>query len=138
MVYQDSVSDCASYGLIQFFASVSNRVFVFVSQFKVLHVSCQSHFGLSHDSLDKLSVSRIIPIESNSGELVCIPASQLQAKCIFVSIANSSSSSSQYVVTFSIICCMITHTRVKLHGHFSAISFNIMGLGRQQRVHRYH
>ena len=99
VVFQED-SGCAAYGQILFFVSVSNNVFVFVSKFEVLCVTCQSHFGLSHDSLDKLSVSRIVLIESNSGELVCIPASQLQAKCIFVSVTNSSSSCYQYVVTF--------------------------------------
>ena len=82
VVFQDS--GCAAYGQILFFVSASNNVFAFVSKFEVLRATCQSHFGLSHDSLDKLSASRIVPIESNSGELVCIPASQLQAKCIFV------------------------------------------------------
>ena len=78
VVFQDG-SGCAAYGQIQFFTSVSNEVFVFVSKFEQLSVTCQSHFGLFHDSLDKLSVSRIIPIRSvDGGEMVCIPASQLQ------------------------------------------------------------
>ena len=68
------------------FVSISNQVFAFVVKLQTQPVSCQAHFGISHNSLDVLHVSKIVPIDSTGGRMVCIPASNLISKRVFISI----------------------------------------------------
>ena len=79
--------------------SISNQVFAFVVKLQAQPVSCQSHFGVSHNSLDVLHVSKIVPIESAGGRMVCIPASNFISKCVYVSI-DDDLCKCQYVVSF--------------------------------------
>ena len=94
----NDASHCVCYGQIQFFVLVSDRPYAYINKFEPLAVTCQSHFHLSHSSLDKLSASNIVPIQSQS-ESIFIPTSSLISKCMFVNIADSSNSC-MYVITF--------------------------------------
>ena len=87
--FNDAASNCVSYGQIQFYVLVSNRPYAFVKKFEPLAITCQAHFHLSHPSLDKLSASNIVPIQSHR-ENIFIPTSSLISKCMFVSVADSS------------------------------------------------
>ena len=98
IVFKDAC-DTTAYGQIQFFVLVSNSVFAYVKKFEPLAVSCQAHFHLSHQSLDVLSASNIVPVKSDSEIDVFIPASSLVSKCIFVSITDSSNSCN-YIISF--------------------------------------
>ena len=82
-----------------FFVSILDRVFAFVLNLQAQPVSCQEHFSISHDNLDIIHVSKIVPIEHGSERLVCIPASNLVSKCVFISI-DDDLSKCQYVVSF--------------------------------------
>lgn len=94
----NNATNCVSYGQIQFFVVVSDRPYAFIKKFEPLAVTCQAHFHLSHWSLDNLSASNIVPIQSHSENIV-IPTSSLISKCMFVSIADGSNSC-EYVITF--------------------------------------
>ena len=73
-------------------------VFAFIVKLEVKSESCQAHFGISHNSLDALHVSKIVPVESASGSIVCIPVSNLISKCVFVTI-DDDLCKCQYVVS---------------------------------------
>jgi hypothetical protein len=88
-----------AYGQIQFFVLVSGSVFVYIKKFEPLAVSCPAHFHLSHQSLDKLSASNIVPVKADGEIDVFIPVSSLLCKCVFVSITDSSNSCN-YVISF--------------------------------------
>ena len=61
-------------------------------------VSCQAHFGISHNTPDALHVSVIVPVKSAGGRIVCIPVSNLISN-IFVSI-DDDLRKCQYVDSF--------------------------------------
>ena len=75
------VDGTLQYGQVQFFVSISSQVFAFVMKLQAESLSCQDHFGIFHDSLDHIHVSKIVPLESTGGRMVCIPASHLVSKC---------------------------------------------------------
>lgn len=93
-----NVDGSSQYGQVQFFVSVSSQVFAFVLKLQTHSVSCQAHFSISHNSLDVLHVSKIVPIECSGGRMVCIPASNHISKCVFISIDDLCKC--QYVVSF--------------------------------------
>ena len=97
--FEDNGSRIPQFGQIQFFVSILDKVFAFVFKLQAQPVSCQEHFSISHDSLDVIHVSKIVLIEHGSGRLVCIPASNLISKCVFISI-DDDLSKCQYVVSF--------------------------------------
>ena len=55
--------------------SMSGHAFAFIVNLEIKPESCKSHFGISHNSLDALHVSKIVPVESAVGSIVCIPVS---------------------------------------------------------------
>ena len=71
------VDGSVQYGQIQFFVCMSGHIFAFIMKLEIKPESCQAHFGISHNSLDALHVSRIVPVESAVGSIVCIPVSDL-------------------------------------------------------------
>ena len=60
----NDASNCVSYGQIQFFVLASDRPYAFIKKFERSAVTCQAHFHLSHSSLDKVSASNIVPINT--------------------------------------------------------------------------
>lgn len=48
---------------------MSGHVFAFIVKLEVKPESCQAHFGISHDSLDALHVSKIVQVECAGGRL---------------------------------------------------------------------
>lgn len=97
--YTVKFNGSAQYGQIQFFVSVSDHVFAFIVKLEAKPESCQAHFGISHNSLDSLHVSKIVPVESAGGSIMCIPVTRLISKCVFVSI-DDDLCKCQYVVSF--------------------------------------
>ena len=98
VVFKDASCGTA-YGQIQFFVQYSSSVFVYVKKFEPLPVTCQGHFHLSHQSLDKLTASSIVPVKPDSVVDEFIPASSLLSKCVFVSITDSSNPCN-YTISF--------------------------------------
>ena len=82
------------YGQVQFFVSLSNRIFAFVSKFEPHVVSCQAHFGITHNSLDVLHVSKTVPIQGK-----CVFLCQISFISVFVSI-DDDLCKCQYIVSF--------------------------------------
>ena len=74
------------YGQVLFFVSISGQVFVFIMKLQAQSLSCQDHFCIYHDSLDHIPVSKIVPLKNTDGSMVCIPASNLISKCVFISV----------------------------------------------------
>ena len=99
IVWFKDAGSCIQFGQIEFFVSVSGKIFALVLKLEVQAVSCQEHFNISHSSLDTLSVSKIVPIVHGSGRLVCIPAANLICKCVFISI-DDDLSKCEYVISF--------------------------------------
>lgn len=97
VVFKDACG--TAYGQIQFFVLLSSSVFVYVKKFEPLSVTCQVHFHLSHQSLDKLTASSIVPVKPGSVIDEFIPASSLVSKCVFVSITDSSNPCN-YIISF--------------------------------------
>ena len=94
---KDDRSRIPQLGQLQFFLSILDKVFAFVLKLQAQPVSCQEHFSISHDSLDIIHISKIVPIEHGSERLVCNPASNLVSKCVFIAI-DDDLSKCQYVI----------------------------------------
>ena len=71
------------FGQIEFFVSVSGKIFALVLKPEVQAIACQEHFNISHNNRDTIPVSKIVPIVHGSGRLVCIPAANLISKCVY-------------------------------------------------------
>ena len=86
-----------AYGQIQFFVSVQNSWFAFILKLIPHSLSCKQHFQMAHNALDRISVSKIVPVIT--GNLTCVHVKLLVRKCVFIHI-NDSIGNCSYVVTF--------------------------------------
>ena len=94
---QFSVDSNLAYGKIKFLVFVYHEVFVFISKLQPLASSCETHFAVSHSSLDRLPTSSIIPLYPDLETEMCIHAESLVSKCVFINVTDSNE---QYVVSF--------------------------------------
>ena len=92
-----SADGVVSYGEIHFFASLQNHLFAFIHELSICTTTCKHHSNTSHDALDCIPVSKIVPV--CWGDLVCVPVTALIRKCVLVKVNDSVN---------KVLCCIIS------------------------------